>query len=232
MGAGTKGHAGIQLDHQIAGLAHIFLPRGLHHQMGADAEGLVVLLPFLGPILVLDIFLVHPERTHLYAEAVGLEFFQPGFQIFHRLLFVLIPGKPALHQHILGHILQQLFIVQLPINAGLVRVGHIRPVYDFRSRRTQFHHQLAQKIRAIGGGMHNDFTPLHVSPFLLLGRAALCRFSHCPIFPKGKIFHDYRNAFRSFFQGIMQKKAVVVARGFSCYTVARFPFGDRRRRCK
>ena len=52
--AGAKRHAGVQLNDQVLRHGLIRLPGGLDHQMRADTEGLIILFPVFGPVLVLD----------------------------------------------------------------------------------------------------------------------------------------------------------------------------------
>ena len=154
--ARAKGHAGIQLDHQIAGLLIPGFPTGLDHQVLAGAEGLVILLPALSPILLVHARLGDFERAQIHARQLRQRvqaIFQPA-QLLHG-------GKPGLYLHILGHFIQHFAVDQLPIAVGLIGIGHVAAVNNLRAYRALAHQRLRNNIRTLGVGGNGNFDPIH-----------------------------------------------------------------------
>ena len=71
VGAGAKGHAGVQAHHHLPLPGGVLLPGGADHQTPADGGGVVVVLPGGGPLLLLYGAGVHGVGDGLLVQPGG-----------------------------------------------------------------------------------------------------------------------------------------------------------------
>ena len=160
MTAGAEDQAGIQIDRGTPvghGLAP--LPLGNDIKLFAHRERLVILLPVVGPVLLLE-----RESRYLQAAAVrlraGAECAQTGLQLLQPGMAVLVIGQVALHPVRPGARLLQRLVHLVP--AALVLVGKllkVRLLLDHQPAYAQRSQVGAHRLYARGGGVNAHFQP-------------------------------------------------------------------------
>ena len=161
MGAAAKGHAGVDLNHPVAGLCVVRLPGGLDHQGTAGTEGLVKLLPHLRPVLVLHVHGVDGKGAQVDLRGQAAVHVQLAAQSLQALLEGGVRLKPRVHLHILGQAVDELRVDDLPIAVGLVGVGDVRAILHHGAGGAREHQRFGNDLRALGGGVYRQFNPIH-----------------------------------------------------------------------
>ena len=162
MRARTERHTRVELQHEVAFFFLIGFPARLDDEPLARAEGLIVLLPVLRPVLLLHVLMLKRKAADVKAHVKTPEFGKLLAHQQHDLLHGSVILEIRLDEHILAHLGKHFLVDHIPHAVFLFGRGHIIAILDRRADRAGVHEHFADDIRAHGRGMHNGFKPIHI----------------------------------------------------------------------
>ena len=147
--AGTEGETGIEVEgHPAVGHGIVLFPLGHHIQPLPDGERLVVLLPAVGPVVVI-------ERSHriLTVQSMGV--------LGQLSTAVSVVGDVELDPGDSLHAVQQLLVHIVPVLPVLLqKLLELRLVLNDQSGHTGGGELSRHLVQPIGGGVDGDLQPL------------------------------------------------------------------------
>ena len=164
--ARAERHTGVKLQHEVAFLRLVGLPARFDDQTLARAEGLVILLPVLRPILLANALRIERQAAHVKAHVHFGDFAELLLHQMQRLRRARVTLEIRLDEHILAHVFEHVLVDHIPHTVGFLARRHVVAILNRRADRTRVHQHVADDVRAHRGGVHHSFQPIHRLFFL------------------------------------------------------------------
>ena len=157
----TERHAGIKFQHKVAFLRLVGFPARLDDKVFARAEGLVILLPVLRPVLFANALRVEFQTAHVEAHVHPGDFAQLLLNQMQRFRRACVALEIRLDKHVFAHMFEHVLIDHIPHAVGFLARRHIIAILNRRADGARVHQHFADDICAHRGGMHHSFQPIH-----------------------------------------------------------------------
>ena len=161
MRARTERHAGIKFQHKVAFLRLVGFPARLDDKVFARAEGLVILLPVLRPVLFANALRVEFQTAHVKAHVHPGDFAQLLLNQMQRFRRACVALEISLDKHVFAHMFEHVLVDHIPHAVGFLARRHIIAIFNRRADGARVHQHFADDICAHRGGMHHSFQPIH-----------------------------------------------------------------------